>query len=220
MEKQKLLEELKEKNGMEYYARIVDTDVSALPMLLEIMETEKSAVKYQAEKVIRHVSEEKPELLYAYFERIADLLSSKFDIIKWGAILTLPNLLTADAENKWEKVRVKYLSSLKTEKIAEFGNIVSCVKKILKAHPEEEKEIVPSLLNIDSHVFIYHGEISPECVNVAKGHIIQCFTEIYPESEYKSEIVSFIKHNADNSRNQVRMKANKFLKRYADLPLG
>jgi hypothetical protein len=212
MEKSELLKDLKDKKPVDFYTGKAYRDLAAIPLLLVIMETEKSAAKYQAEKVIRQISEERPELLVPYFERIVRLLESPNTFIKWGVILTIPNLLQTIRPHQWQQTREKYLASLKSQNVAEFGNIVSCIKKILNVYPEEEHGIIPILLQIDGRMFLHQGEASPECLNVAKGHILDCFAAIYDRSVFKREMLAFADQNKENPRNQVRIKANRLLK--------
>ena len=212
MEKNQLLTLLKEKRELEFYLELLSKDTAVLPELLSILETEKTAVKYQAEKVVRQLSEKDPRRLYPYFMRVAGLFNSPNQFIKWGAILTLPNLLPVDSENQWKTVREAYLPFYKSQAIAEFGNAVQSVPKILSAHPEEEQTILPLLLDVDSRVFLHKGEVSPECKNVAKGHVLECFINLYARSSYQTQMRGFAKQNLENPRKQVRAKASKLLK--------
>lgn len=214
MEKNELLKELKEKKAVDFYAEKSYGDSSIIPLLLDIMESEKSAAKYMAEKVIRRISLDRPEFLEPYFDRIVRMLESPNAFIRWGVILIIPNLLQTIQPHQWKQAREKYLASLKSQNVAEFGNIVSCIKKILMVYPEEEHGMIPILLQIDGRRFLHQGEASPECLNVAKGHIIDSFAEIYESSAYKREMLAFADQNKDNPRNQVRIKANRLLKKY------
>lgn len=216
MTRETLMEHLKKKLKLEVYVAQTIEDKSNIPMLLDIIENDKSAIKFICEKIIREISKESPEDIYPYFDRIAKLLDSGNAFIKLGFMLTLPNLLSVDNENKWEGIKGKYLSLIDAEAIAIFGNAVSSIWKILDKYPEDEKYIIPKLLNIDEHTFLYKGEASPECLNVAKGHIIECFDRIFPNSKYKDEMIEFVRANKDNSRNSVRVKAQRFLKKYAE----
>ena len=202
MDKEQLLTLLNEKK--EY--------TSILPELLSVIETEKSAVKYQAEKVVRQLSETDPQLLSPYFMRIAGLLGSPNQFIKLGTILTIPNLLPVDSENQWKAIRETYLAFYKSQTIAEFGNAVQSLPKILAVHPEEEQIVLPLLLDVDSRVFIHKGELSPECKNVAKGHILECFYNLYAHTSYQKEMRAFAEGNLENPRKQVCAKARRLLK--------
>ena len=215
LEKSQLIAWLKEKQDLRKYVDIVSKEASLVPQLLDIIETDKSAVKFQAEKIIRMISEERPIIIYPYFERIAALLYCGNNFIKWGAIQMIPNLLDVDKEHLWTKVRERYMETYMSPQIVEFGNGVKGAEKILAAYPEEEPILIPPLLSIDEHIFLYKGEVSKECQNVAIGQIIETFEKIYPKSSYKKEMILFAENNIYNERKTVKAKALRFLRKYS-----
>ena len=95
MEREQLMTELRKKEDSKVYAELGYRDDSVIPLLIEIMETEKTAVKYQAEKAVRKISEERPAMLLPYGDRLIGLLDSENNFIKWGMLLTLPGLLVS-----------------------------------------------------------------------------------------------------------------------------
>lgn len=214
MDRESLLAWLKKKLGTGDYIAFVADNESCVPLLLDIIETDKGSTKFLCEKIVRGLSETRPEVLYPYFDRMARLMDSQNNFIKYGFLLTLPNMLAADPEEKWNSILGKYLSFLDTEQIPVYGNVVSNLWKILKKYPGYEEIIVPKLLSIDSHVFMHKNAVSPECVNVAKGHILDCFEKLYASSRFKKEMLCFAEESLDNSRNQVRIKAKALIKKH------
>jgi hypothetical protein len=208
-----MIDKLKEKLDISVYVDMVVEDNGLITTLLDIIETDETSIKYIAEKIIRKISEDKPKMLYSYFDRMFKLIDSSNNFIRWGFIITIPNLLSVDKDNKWEMISDKYLSLLESTSVIEFGNTVSNVYKILERYPEYESDIVPRLLDIDRHTFLYHEQISKECNNVAIGHIMDCFDKIYDKSNYKNEIKRFVEKHKNNTRVSVRSKAIKFLKK-------
>ncbi|NTU89681.1 MAG: hypothetical protein HGA54_07230, partial [Actinobacteria bacterium] len=178
------------------------------------IEQDTSAIKFTCEKIIRRLSEKNPELLYPYFERIARLMDSENSFIKWGFIQIMPNMLKVDSENKWEAIEERYLPFLDATSVVTFGSAVAGIRSIIDSHPESEHAIIPKLLEIDKHTFLHKGEVSPECTNVAKGQLIDSFDSLYPYSHYKDQMLAFVQTNVDNPRQQVRVKAKRFLKKY------
>lgn len=212
MDRQELVILLKEKREVAFYTALVQEDTSVLPLLFSLLEQEKSAVKYLCEKIVRQLSVQSPELLYPFFERMAALLDSPNNFIKWGFILSVANLLPIDREGKWKGIEETYLSFYSATEIPAFGNAVKSLPKLLNVYPELEGQIIPGLLMIDSHVFYHKGEPSQECVNVAKEHIINCFFEIFRSSAYQGEMLRFAGDNLQNPRAGVRSRAKRFLK--------
>lgn len=212
MDRQELIILLKEKRELAFYTALVQEDTAVLPLLFSLLEQEKSAVKYLCEKIVRQLSVQSPELLYPCFDRMAALLGSTNNFIKWGFILSVANLLPVDCEGKWKSVEDKYLSFYRAKDIPAFGNAVKSLPKLLKVHPELEGQIIPGLLKIDNHVFYHKGRPSQECVNVAKEHIIDCFFIIYEKSAFQVDMRRFAEDNLQNSRAGVRSRAKRFLK--------
>ena len=207
-------EDLKLKKELSIYIKNIKEDNKIIPLLFEIIETDKKSVKYQAEKVLRELSIEEPKLLYPYFERLIRLLNSNNNFIRLGVILSIPNLLEVDTCNKWMRINKKYLSILETDNVAEFGNVLKGIDKITKYHKEEEQYIIPILLNTNSHEFIHRDKVSQECNDVAIGLVIDCFNKIYNKSNYKKEILEFIRNNQYCNKESVRKKAKRFLRLY------
>lgn len=214
MEKGQLITLLREKRELTFYTTLVQDDPAILSLFFDLLEREKSAVRYLCEKTVRQLSVQSPALLYPYFDRMAALLDSPNNFIKWGFILSVVNMLPVDCEDKWKGIECKYLSFFSAREIPAFGNAVKSLPKLLNVHPELEGQIVPGLLGIDGHVFYHKGQPSQECLNVAKEHIIECFLEIYGSSAYQKEMLKFARDNLENPRAGVRSRAKRFLKAY------
>jgi len=215
MNKDSLINELKQKHPLEVYVDRAITESTRLPILLEIIETDKTALKFFCEKIIHQVSQRQPGLLYPYFERMAALTHNENNFIKWGFIQSLPNLLVVDQAHKWPKVNQHFLALLDSPSVVTYGSAVAGIPKIVRQYPQYEPEYVSKLLKVDQHTFLYKGEVSPECQNVSKAHIIDCFTQMYPDSKFKQQILSFVQANRENPRKQVRQKAARFLKNHS-----
>ncbi len=81
MERELLIEELKKKPDLKIYISQTIKEPSMIPMLFDMIETDKTAVKFLCEKIIRAVSEENPDILYPFFDRMANLLNSENSFI-------------------------------------------------------------------------------------------------------------------------------------------
>lgn len=214
MDREEFKSMLREKRELSFYTALVQENPDIIQLLFDLLEQEKSAVKYLCEKIVRQLSEQSPEMLYPYFDRMAALLESPNNFIKWGFILSVANMLSVDSAEKWKSVEDNYLSFYSAKDIPAFGNAVKSLPKLLGVYPELEKKIVPVLLGIDGHVFYHKGEPSQDCQNVAKEHIIDCFFQIYEKSAYQGEMLRFAEDNLQNPRAGVRSRAKRFLKEY------
>jgi hypothetical protein len=68
----------------------------ALLSLFEGIDSDKVAVRYGCEKILRFISEKKPELVYPHFDFFVKMLDSENNFLKWGAIITIANLTRVD----------------------------------------------------------------------------------------------------------------------------
>jgi len=167
-----LKEKLREKDNIKIYTEMVSDNPEFLNILFDITEKEKTAVKYMSEKIIRMISSENPEILYSYEKRVIKLLQSENNFIKWGSVITFSNMIINGDESFWEEYSDEYFNLLNTDSVEAFGNFTSLAHLITEKYPEAEKRITENFLNIDNHVFYHKKQISPECINVAKVHII------------------------------------------------
>lgn len=96
MDKEILIECFKAKPDLNRFIVEAIENKAILNSMFEIVLTETSSIKYACTKIIHRVSEQKPELVYPYFEDIVKWLHHKNSFIKWDGILTLSNLSAVD----------------------------------------------------------------------------------------------------------------------------
>lgn len=182
--------------------------------LIEVIETEKGAVKFGCEKVLRLVSEQKPEVVYPYFDFFVELMGSDNSFLKWGAILTVANLASVDSEGKFEEIFEKYYAPIKGPVMVTAANVIGGSAKIAMAKPGLAERIVKEILKVEKCKYYHKGELSGECRNVACGAAIETFDVIYDIIEDKQVVNRFVKRQLKNPRAKVAKKAEKFLKKY------
>lgn len=90
MEREELLEKLRKKDPAERYAAQVYEEHILLTDLLDILETEKTAAKYMAEKIVRYISEDRPQLLYPCFDRLLPSWTAIMHLSAWGSSCPSP----------------------------------------------------------------------------------------------------------------------------------
>ena len=71
-------------------------DPACVAELVHALTTEEGTARYAYEKVLRSISDHRPELLYPYFDVFAGLLDCDNSFLKWGAIMTIafPHMLS------------------------------------------------------------------------------------------------------------------------------
>ncbi|NMC57250.1 MAG: hypothetical protein GYA50_08530 [Eubacteriaceae bacterium] len=185
-----------------------------ITMLFDIINTEKSSIKFTCEKTIRIISDIEPSALYPYFDRLVSLLDSDNNFILWGAIISISDVVCVDIDNKFEKIYEKYFSYLSSPTMITAANVVQNAYKIIWSKPGLEKDITKKLLNIENYTYYIKGEVSEECKNILFGHMLDCFDKYFETSAMKMEIVEFARKQVHNNRDSTAKKAEKFLKKH------
>jgi len=182
-----------------------------IPLVVEALQVEKSSKKYAYEKVLRFVSERKPELIYPYFNVFAGFLNHDNSFLKWGAIMTLANLVSVDSQNRFEDIFKKYYAPVRGPVMVTAANIIGSSEKIVRSKPMLADPITREILKVEKATFVKKGEPSPECRNVAIGQAIDAFDRIFDQIGSKNQVMNFIKRQLKNTRKQVVKKAERFM---------
>jgi hypothetical protein len=186
-----------------------------IPKLMEAFQVEISSKKYAFEKVLRLVSESQPALIYPYFDVFIKLLDSDNSFLKWGAIITIANLTTADTLQKFEAIFAKYYAPISGPVMITAANIIGSSATIARFKPSLIDSITHEILKVEKAKYKLKGLMSPECRNVAIGHAINSFDRFYNQIENKKEVFNFIKRQLKNPRKQVAKKAEQFLRKHS-----
>ncbi|MFB3897514.1 MAG: hypothetical protein ACE14V_14555 [bacterium] len=185
-----------------------------IPELFIGLTNPQANTKYGCDKVLRLISETRPDLLYAYFPRFVELLDSSNNILKWGAIITISHLAVVDKENRFNRIFDKYYAPITGTEMITAANIISSSGKIAIAKPELADRITTALLKVESAAYQNKGKPSPECRNIACGHAIIAFAQFFSLITNTQRVIAFVKRQEKNSRVPVRKKAELFLKKY------
>ena len=215
MAKESILQQLNKKGAD--VAAIVEKVIKRpeeIAALIEALKVEKRSVKFAYEKVLRLVSERRPELIYPYFDVFAGLLDSDNSFLKWGAIMTLANLTTVDSKNKFEAIFKKYYAPIQGPVMVTASNIIGSSAKIALAKPELIEPITREILKVQKAKYERKGKPSPECRNVAIGQAIDTFEQFFEQIDDKAAVTRFVKKQLKNTRKQVVKKAERFIRKH------
>lgn len=208
-----LIEKLKDKKQCESLLTDVLEDQSMLAVLLDVIEKEKSSVKFTCSKIIRLASETNPGLVYPYFDKVVGMMRSDISFIKWDGIATLSNLAKVDRNLLFDKIFDEYFDLIQDPQMITAATVVGNAWKIVSAKPDREAEITNRLLSVPENVYYNRGEPSPECNNILCGHVIDCIEIYYQVSNQKSAILAYLDKQRCNTRNSTARKAEILLKK-------
>lgn len=182
--------------------------------LIEGVKAPKGTLRYGFEKVLRLISEERPDLLYPYFDVFVELLDNENSFLKWGALLTIANLTAVDSEKRFDKIFRKYYSLITGPVMVSAANVIGGSAKIALNKPELIERVCEEILKVEGVNYEKKGLPSPECQNVAIGHAIDTFDRIYDAINHKGPVIAFVTRQLENSRSSVVKKAKKFIKHH------
>jgi len=186
---------------------------SLLAEIFEGVSSTNARIRYGCAKILRIVSEEDPEKLYPRMDFFIGLLDSVKRILKWNALYIIANLATVDVDNRFEDVFDKYYSLLSAEYMVTVANVVGNSGRIAKAKPHLTEKITNELLKTENLTTKSH--LTQECRNIIIAHAISALDAYFDQIEKKDEVISFVKRQLNNTRNATRVKAEKFLVKFA-----
>jgi hypothetical protein len=192
-------------------------DSDSIPELVEALQTERSSAKYAYEKVLRLVSERRPELIYPHFNAVAALLDHENSFLKWGAIMTMANLTAVDTEGRFETLFDRYYAPICGPTMVTASNIIGSSPRIVQAKPHLTQRVTTEILKVEKAQYQHHGSPSPECRNVVLGQAIDAFDPFFDRIDDKAAVFAFVKRQLTNTRKQVVKKAERFLRVHIEI---
>lgn len=171
----------------------------------------KGTVRYAFEKVLRQISEQRPELLLPHFDVFVHMLDHENSFLKWGAIMTLANLIAVDSQKRFDAVFERYYSPISGPSMISAANIIGASVKIVQYRPDLAGRVFREILNVEHAEYKSKGQPSPECRNVAIGQAVDTFDQVYEIGACKDSIAAFVKRQLSNPRSAVVKKAEKFI---------
>ncbi|MBU2235886.1 hypothetical protein KKA01_02390, partial [Patescibacteria group bacterium] len=158
MNKEQLISQIKQKKVDQLVGKALK-EPKIIAVAFKVMETESSAVKFGAEKVIRLVSEKSPKLVYPYFDRLVKMTAHENSFLKWGAYLTLANLAVVDKKNKFEKIFADYFKPITGPEMVTAANIVGGAAKIAQAKPKLADRIAKEILKVEKGIYKHKEKV-------------------------------------------------------------
>ncbi|UCH88071.1 MAG: hypothetical protein JSV49_07330 [Thermoplasmata archaeon] len=189
-------------------AEMVIHNIDLLPDIIKGISSDNARIRLGCAKIIRTVSEKKPDAVYPVSKYFITLLDSENNIIKWNAMDVLANLAKVDSNKTIEKIFTKYYDLLTDESMVTAGHVVDNSGKIAIAKPHLTERITDELLKLDKI------PRNTECKNILKGKAILAFDAYFEQIENKDAVISFVKKQLRNKRNATKTKAKQFLKKY------
>jgi hypothetical protein len=170
--------------------------------------SKKDEIRSNSYKVLIHLSEEQPKVLYPKWDYLANLLDSDNHFQRYISINILANLAAVDTKNKFDKIFDKYFSNIDGDRTMVAGQAALNSGKIAKTKPNLQTKITNRLLNIEK---THKGKQ----IELIKAYTIEAFNEYFEESSDKNKILDFVEAQLESKSPKTRKLANEFLKKLA-----
>ena len=177
--------------------------------LFEGLGAKTARVKYGSAKVLRHVSEQAPDLLYPWWDSFVRMLEHDNAILRWNAAVILGSLAVVDREGKTEGVLDRLFAPILGHEMIGAANTIAAAAAIAMAKPRLVDRVAKEILKVERATYQ-----TPECRHVAIGHAIQSFDKFFGQIKNQRSVLAFVTRQLDNPRPATRKKAEKFLKRW------
>lgn len=186
-------------------AKKVEGDEKSLAELVENLKLKDEVKRYNSYKVLLHVSEQKPKLLYPHWDYLEAMLDAKNTYWRSSAAHLIANLTPVDTDKKFDRIIDKYYDLL-NDSIIIAVNLTAYSGKIAKAKPNLQEKITEKLLNID--------KTKQKHKDLMKAGAIQSFDEYFEEIKNKNEIIEFVKQTLNGDSPKTKKIAKEFLEKW------
>jgi len=194
---------------LEGLAQQAREDQEFLPKLVEGLSDKQERVGYNCLRALLLVADERPELIYSYWETFVELLRSENTYFKLRGANLIAAIIGADTENRFEQVFDQYYDLLDDKSVITASYIAGNSGRIARAKPGLQSRITRRLLSIDE---THHP---PERRDLLKGFAVEAFGQYFEESDHKTEILEFVTAQLESKSPKTRKLAKSFLKEWA-----
>lgn len=205
MTKLKLTEELeKREDNSEQIAAGIITGKIAMGDIFEGVDSKIARVKFRSAKILRYLSENKPEMLYPYFNFFVRLMETDNKILKWNAMNIIANLSSIDSNLLFEEIFDKFYNMLNEGNLITSSHIVEKSANIINAKPDLKGPIIKLLLQVETIPLP-----TEECRSIICGKTIEVLSSSYDQIANKKRVFDFVSKQLRSQRSATRKKPNR-----------
>jgi hypothetical protein len=211
MNRTEIVEQIAEKDfEVNEFVQLAISDEKARNEIVHQMLTHPAImVYYHCFYVVDKASQDHPEMFYPYWGEIAALLHHENSYHRDFALEIIGHLTKVDQENHFDEIEDEYFSAINDEKFM-TGNC--CVKNLLKIYrhkPEQQGQIIETLLDIDNRC-----DYPEKQKGILKADVLEIFDQVYEEVQERDEINEFIRTEVDSISPKTRKKAKELINKY------
>ncbi len=174
------------------------------------LESDQAAVRFNSSKVLLAMAQESPETLLPRLRAVLELLDSDNKILKAAALRTLGHASSVDSRGRITRALGKILRPIAGPDLVVAASAIESAALIARAKPQVTDRVVPALLSVSS------GEYrTAECKNIAIGKTLDALSQLRLRSRLKQEVEEFALAQRSNSRKTTRQRAQRLAQRLA-----
>ena len=162
--------------------------------------------RYNSFRVLLRIAEERPEVLYPFWDRLAELLPSSNAYHRSAAVQLLAPLVRAGTENRFDRLADSFFGLLHDESIITARYVARVAGAIGTARPSQRATIVEKLLQVDQSL---HKQ-----KELLKADVIASLGQLFAEHEDKARLVSFVRQQLNSPSPKTREAARAFLEQH------
>ncbi|MCX6353825.1 MAG: hypothetical protein NTZ78_02835 [Candidatus Aureabacteria bacterium] len=181
--------------------------MKGMTLHLEDLSSRDPKIKYACAKMAIAVSREDPGELYPHLDFFVTLSEGENQIIRWAALQVIGNLSRVDGKKKIDRLIPRLAAFLRCGKMITAAHAIGALAQIAAHKPEHRGGILKELIKVEKYTYD-----TPECRNVAIGHVINALAGFKDEVKNRKDSVMFLKRQTKNTRAAVRKKAGELLK--------
>jgi hypothetical protein len=192
----------------EIAARAAD-DSGLLALILKNTRSKNDTLRYNCYQILLAVSSSVPEALYPHWDALTEMLDSQNNFFKYQAIYLIANLLSADAEGRFDTISKKYFGLIHSDSIMIASHLALNAGKIARAKPELRPMITALLLDAGKKS---GGKKNGELL---RSYIIEAFEEYVEGVGRGDPICDFVRDQLESGSPKTRKTAKSFLDKTA-----
>ncbi len=196
--------------GIKEMAERAVRDGDLLALILKNTRSKNDTLRYNCYQILLELSASTPDALYPHWDALAEMLGSTNNFFKYQAVYLIANLLSADAEGRFDSISDKYFNLIYSDSIMIASHLALNAGKIARAKTELRPMITRLLLDAGKKA---GGKKNGELL---RSYIIEAFGE-YPEKPDSAETIrAFVRDQLKSGSPKTRKIAKDFLEKNAE----
>lgn len=169
-----------------------------------------AARRFGSARVIRVLSERKPEVLYPRIEVFIQLLDHESKVMQWEGLHVLGNLASVDEDRRIDGILDHLLRPIRGPVLITAANAIGAAARIAASKPELVGRVTTEILKVRRSNYQ-----TTECRQVAIRQAVKAFDEIYPLMvEDREAVVRMVKKQLKSQRPGNRKAAEEFVRHH------